>query len=66
MKDPKGGDVMVIRPVTRGDEAPLENYSPLLEKCVGHNLKILDIVQKIWAPLGKLFVSPGVPSWLRA
>jgi len=26
----------------------------------------LDIVQKIWAPLGKLFAPPGVPSWLRA
>jgi len=26
----------------------------------------LDIVQKIWAPLGKLFAPPGVPRWLRA
>jgi len=26
----------------------------------------LDIVQKIWAPLGKLFAPPGVPNWLRA
>jgi len=26
----------------------------------------LDIVQKIWALLGKLFAPPGVPSWLRA
>jgi len=26
----------------------------------------LDIVQKILAPLGKLFAPPGVPSWLRA
>jgi len=26
----------------------------------------LDIVQKIWAPLGKLFAPPGVPSWLRS
>jgi len=25
----------------------------------------LDIDQKIWAPLGKLFAPPGVPSWLR-
>jgi len=39
---------------------------PPLEKCVGHNLKTLDIVQKFWAPLGKLFAPPGVPSWLRA
>jgi len=29
-------------------------------------LKLLDIVQKIWAPLRKLFAPPGVPSWLRA
>jgi len=26
----------------------------------------LDTVQKIWAPLGKLFAPPGVTSWLRA
>jgi len=26
----------------------------------------MDIVQKIWAPLGKLFAPPGVSSWLRA
>jgi len=25
----------------------------------------LDIVQTIWAALGKLFAPPGVPSWLR-
>jgi len=25
----------------------------------------LDVVQKIWAPLGKLFAPHGVPSWLR-
>jgi len=49
-----------------GGEAPLENFSPLLEKCVGRSLKLLDIVQKIWAPLRKLFARPGVPSWLRA
>jgi len=30
-------------------------FSPPLEKCVGHSLKILDIVQKILAPLRKLF-----------
>jgi len=29
-------------------------------------LKILDIVQKIWAPFRKLFAPPGVPSCLRA
>jgi len=26
----------------------------------------LDTVQKIWAPAGKLFDPPGVPSWLQA
>ena len=37
------------RPVTRGVgvEAPLENFSHLLEKCVGYSLKLLEIVQKI-------------------
>jgi len=54
------------RLVTRGGEAPLEKFLPHLEKCVGHNLKILDIVPKIWAPLRKLFAPPGVPIWLRA
>jgi len=49
----------------RRGEAPLENFSPPLEKCVG-SLKLLDIVQNIWAPLGKLFAPPGVASWLRA
>jgi len=46
------------RPVTRGAKPPLENF--------GHNLEILDIVQKIWAPLGKLFAPPGGLNWLRA
>ena len=54
------------RPATRGDKASLEKFLPLLEKCIGHSLTLLDIVQKIWAPLGKLFVPSGVPSWLRA
>ena len=53
------------RPVTRG-EKPLENFSLPLEKCVGHNLKILDIFQKIWASFGKLITLTGVPSRLRA
>jgi len=26
----------------------------------------LDIIQKFWLSLRKLFVHPGVPSWLRA
>jgi len=61
--------VLRCRPVTRGEqggEAPLENFSAPMEKCVGYNLKILDIVQKIRVPLGKLFTPPSVPSWLRA
>jgi len=57
---------MIDRPVTRGGEASLENFSPSLEKCVGHNLKILDTVEKLRAPLRKLFAPPGAPSWLRA
>jgi len=49
------------------ENPPLEQFSPpLLEKCVGYSLKLLDIVHKIWAPLRKLFTPPGVPSWLRA
>jgi len=42
----------IFRPVagrTQGGEAPLRNISTPLEKCVGSSLKILDIVQKIWA-----------------
>jgi len=54
------------RPVTRGAKLPLENFTPSLEKYVGHNLKVLGIVWKIWATLRKLFAPPGVPSWLRA
>jgi len=48
------------RPVT------LQNFSHLLEKCVGHCLKLLDIVLKNWDPLRKPFAPPGVLSWLRA
>jgi len=50
----------------RVGEAPLENISPPLEKCVGHNLKLLDMFKKIWASFRKLFASHGAPSWLRA
>jgi len=32
-------------------------------KCIGHRLKLLDILQKFWAPLRKLFAPPGDPSW---
>jgi len=48
----------------QGGEVPLEKFSPLLEKCVGHSLKLLDAVQKIWAPLRKLFVASDIPSKL--
>jgi len=56
----------ICRPVTRGGEATLETFLPPLEKGVGYSLKMLDIVQKLWAPLRKLFAPPGVSSWLRA
>ena len=47
---------LVTRPVTKGGEVPLEKFSPPpLEKCVGYSLKLLNKVQKIWAPLRKLF-----------
>jgi len=46
----------------KGGEVPLGNFSYPLKKCVVHNLKILDTVQNIWAPLGKLFAPPGVLS----
>jgi len=50
-------------PVTRGkrrEASPfLQNFSPLLEKCVGHSLKYFGSLRKLFAP-------PGVPSWLRA
>jgi len=52
--------------VALGGEAPLENFSSPLEKRVGQNLKLLDIVQKNLAPLRKLFAPLGVPSWLGA
>jgi len=44
---------------------PTRKFFAPAGKCVGRSLKILNIVQKIWAPLGKLFAPPGVPSWLR-
>jgi len=47
-----------IRTVTRGGARgrnPPENFSPLMEKSVGHSLKILDIFKKICAPLRKHF-----------
>jgi len=56
------------RPVTKvaqGASPPAKLFAPL-EKFVGHSLKLLDTVLKYWAPLRKLFVPPGVPSWLWA
>jgi len=41
------------RPVTRGAQPPQKNFRPLW-KNVGRRLKLLDIVQKIWAPLRTL------------
>ena len=54
---------ILIGPVTREARGWAKH---LLEKCVGRGLKLLDIVQKICAPLWKLLAPPGVPSWLRA
>jgi len=38
----------------QGGGAPLEKYSPPLEKCFGHIFKLLDIVYKICPPVRKL------------
>jgi len=38
-----------------GVSPPWTFFRPPLEKCVGHSLKVLHIVQKIWAPFRKLF-----------
>jgi len=49
------------RPVTRGGAGGASsprNFFASLEKCVGHSLKLLDTVQKIWAPLRKLLSPP--------
>ena len=48
-----------------GRSIPCKPFRPP-GKAVGHRWKLLDIVWKFWAPLRKLFASPGVPSWLRA
>jgi len=42
--------LFLAKPVTRG-----EKYSPPLEKCVGYSLKILDIAQKIYHCVARLF-----------
>jgi len=51
---------------SRSGGSPPRKVFTLLEKCVRHSLKMLDMVQKLSAPLGKLFAPPGVPIWLRA
>jgi len=51
---------------SQGGFAPLENFPPPLKKCLGQSSNLLDTVQKIWAPLKKLFAPLGAPSWLRA
>jgi len=56
------------RPVTRKFFAPLEEnffFRPP-GKMYWTSIKLLDEVQKIWAPLRKLFTPPSGPSWLRA
>jgi len=47
-----------------GGRIPPSKFLPTLENRVGHKLKLLYTVQKIWAPLRKLFAPPGVISWL--
>ena len=50
--------LLTCRPITKGGQgcqAPLKKFFSPLEKCVGLSLKLLHIVQKIWAPLRKLF-----------
>jgi len=49
----------------RGWSPPAKFFAPL-EKCVVHSWKLLDIFEKTWAPVRKLFANPGVSSWLRA
>ena len=36
------------QPEGRRGEKPPRNFFAPLEKCVGHRLKLLDIVQKLW------------------
>jgi len=54
--------LLAFRPVRRmsaGEgESHLESFSLPLEKCVGHILKLFDIVSKIWTRLRKLFALP--------
>jgi len=60
-----GAPSVHTRTVTTGRLAPMQKFVPPLEKSVGHSWKLLDIFLKSWAPLRKLFATPGVPSWLR-
>ena len=45
-----------------GGVKPPRRIFALPEKYVGQSLKLLDIIKEIWAPLGKHFAPPGVPS----
>jgi len=51
------------RSVTTGEQerqTPPAKFFPPLEKCVGHNLKLLDIVKKFWATLRKPSYCPNL------
>jgi len=52
--------------VAQGGLHPPAKFFYPLEKRVGHSLKLLGKVKKIWSPLRKSFASAGVPSWLGA
>jgi len=56
----------VAGPKPGAAKSPLKFFSPLLEKSVGHSLKLFDNIKKNLTPLRKLFALPGIPSWLRA
>jgi len=50
----------------QGERRPPRKIFAPPTKDVGHSLKFLDTVQKIWAPLRKLLTPTVVPSWFRA
>jgi len=43
-----------------GANPPAKVFSHL-EKCVGRSLKLLNIIEKVWAPIRKLFAPPWCP-----
>jgi len=65
LETPKPDIYLTSRIVTRGGRRGakplLEKFSPPLEKCVGHSLKLLETAKKIRAPLRKLFAPPWCP-----